>query len=156
MRARRWIKRIAAGLAALALAIGLFLATIVASALLALVPPLLFRAILDDAIPSDDRGRVTFLAALTVLAALGDALLQVGQRWWSSRIGEGLIYDLRTALFDHVQRMPVAFSIALAMAPSGGTMCVSPTPRTPYGCLGLATSTSTVSIMGTSEATGMR
>src|SRR4029453_6923082 len=55
-----------------------------------------------------------------------------------------------------VNRIPVAFSMALAMAPSGGTMGVSPTPRTPYGCLGLPTSTSTVSIIGTSEATGMR
>ena len=57
---------------------------------------------------------------------------------------------------NSVKRMPVACSMALAMAPSGGTMGVSPTPPTPYGCFGFATSTSTVSIMGTSEATGMR
>ena len=55
-----------------------------------------------------------------------------------------------------VKRMPVAFSMALAMAPSGGTIGVSPTPRTPYGCFGLATSTRIASIIGTSEATGMR
>src|SRR5262245_14975575 len=55
-----------------------------------------------------------------------------------------------------VKRMPVAFSIALAMAPSGGTIGVSPTPRTPYGCWGFATATRIASILGTSEATGMR
>jgi ATP-binding cassette subfamily B protein len=86
-----------------------FLATIVAAALLALVPPLLFRAIIDDAIPSGDRGRLHLLAALVVAAAFGDALLGFAERWFSSRIGEGLIFDLRMALFDHVQRMPIAF-----------------------------------------------
>src|SRR5439155_10419229 len=55
-----------------------------------------------------------------------------------------------------VKRMPVAASIALAIAPSGGTIGVSPTPRTPYGCLGFATSTRIASIIGTSEATGIR
>lgn len=86
-----------------------FLATIVLDALLALAPPLLFRAILDRAIPHHDRGLVWLLATLTVGAAIGDALLSVAQRWWSSRIGEGLIYELRSALFDHVQRQPISF-----------------------------------------------
>ena len=49
------------------------------------------------------------LAGFIVLAALGDALLSVAQRWWSARIGEGLIYELRSALFDRVQRQPIAF-----------------------------------------------
>ena len=89
--------------------INLFLAAIVVSALLALVPPLIFRSILDDAIPERDRGLITLLAGLVVAAAMGDALLQIGQRWYSSRIGEGLIYDLRVALFTKVQAMPVAF-----------------------------------------------
>ena len=43
------------------------------------------------------------------LAALGDAALAVVQRWCSARVGEGLIYDLRRALFAKVQRMPIAF-----------------------------------------------
>jgi hypothetical protein len=55
-----------------------------------------------------------------------------------------------------VKRIPVACSIAFAMAPSGGTIGVSPTPRTPYGCFGFATSTRIASIIGTSDATGMR
>lgn len=86
-----------------------FLLAILASALLALVPPFLFRAILDTAIVQKDRGLITLLAFLLVVAAIGDAILAIVQRWLSSRIGEGLIYDLRVALFDKVQRMPIAF-----------------------------------------------
>ncbi len=86
-----------------------FLATIVLDAVLVLVPPLLLRSMLDDAIPSGDRSQVWLLAGFIVLAALGDALLSIAQRWWSARIGEGLIYELRAALFDRVQRQPIAF-----------------------------------------------
>jgi ATP-binding cassette subfamily B protein len=86
-----------------------FLAAIVLSAVLALAPPLLFRAILDRAIPEGNRGLITTLAVILVFAAMGDAVLAIVQRWLSSRIGEGLIYDLRVALFDKVQRMPIAF-----------------------------------------------
>jgi ATP-binding cassette subfamily B protein len=86
-----------------------FLAAIVLSALLALAPPLLFRAILDTAIPEGNRGLITTLAVVLVIAAIGDAILAIVQRWLSSQIGEGLIYDLRVALFDKVQRMPIAF-----------------------------------------------
>ena len=90
-------------------AIGGFLGAILVSALLALAPPLLFRAILDTAIPDRNKGLITMLAAILVVAALGDALLAIVQRWYSARIGEGLIYDLRVALFDKVQQMPIAF-----------------------------------------------
>jgi ATP-binding cassette subfamily B protein len=89
--------------------ITVFLVGIFASALLALVPPFVIRAILDDAIPDRDRAMITWLAVVAVLAALADAGLQILQRWCSSRVGEGLIYDLRRALFAKVQRMPVAF-----------------------------------------------
>ena len=86
-----------------------FLSAILVSALLGLAPPLLFRSVLDTAIPRGDRGLITVLAVVLVLAALGDALFAIVQRWLSSTIGEGLIYDLRVALFDKVQRMPIAF-----------------------------------------------
>lgn len=86
-----------------------FLGAIVASALFALAPPLLFRAILDRAIPQQNRGLITTLAIILVVAAIADAGLAITQRWLSSSIGEGLIYDLRVALFDKVQRMPIAF-----------------------------------------------
>ncbi len=86
-----------------------FLAAIITAALLGIVPPLVFKAIIDDALKNGDRGKLTFLALLAVGAALADSLLSLVERWLSSRIGEGLIYDLRVRLFDHVQRLPVAF-----------------------------------------------
>ena len=89
--------------------IAVFLASILAAALIELVPPFAFRRILDVAIPAGDRGAITLLAGFVVLAALVDAGLAIVQRWCSASIGEGLIYDLRVALFSKVQRMPVAF-----------------------------------------------
>jgi ATP-binding cassette subfamily B protein len=80
-----------------------------ASALLGLVPPLVVKAILDTAIPNGDTALINWLAAAAVGAALADGVFQVVQRWASSRVGEGLIYDLRRALFAKVQRMPIAF-----------------------------------------------
>jgi ATP-binding cassette subfamily B protein len=67
------------------------------------------RAILDNAIPDRDRGQIYLLATLAVVAALADAGLAILQRWCSARVGEGLIYDLRSALFAKVQRLPIAF-----------------------------------------------
>ena len=86
-----------------------FLSTILLSALVALVAPFVFRAIIDDAIPQGDRSQIWWLAAIAVAAAVAEAVLAIVQRWYSARIGEGLIYDMRVALFDKVQRMPVAF-----------------------------------------------
>ena len=86
-----------------------FLATILVAALLALVPPLLFRRIVDTAIPESDKGAIVSLTIVLVVVALVEAAMQIVQRWFSARIGEGLIYDLRVALFDRVQHMPIAF-----------------------------------------------
>src|SRR5687767_2788800 len=87
----------------------LFLGSIIAAAIVEVTPPLLFRRLLDDAIPAGDLGAVNVLAIAAVALAFGDAVLGVAQRWWSARIGEGVIFDLRVALFDHVERMPLAF-----------------------------------------------
>jgi ATP-binding cassette subfamily B protein len=86
-----------------------FLISILVSAAIALVPPLLFRTIVDTAIPAGDKHRIVVLTIILVVVAMGDAILSIVQRWYSSRIGEGLIYDLRVALFDKVQNMPIAF-----------------------------------------------
>ena len=86
-----------------------FIATIVVEAIIGIIPALLIRRIVDDAIPNRDQGLVTMLALLMVAIAFGQALLSLGERWWSARIGEGLIFDLRSSLFDHTQRMPIAF-----------------------------------------------
>jgi ATP-binding cassette, subfamily B, bacterial len=86
-----------------------FLATVVAGSVTALASPLIVRNLLNEAIPQGDRARVNLLAALLLGAAVAGGLISLLGRWWSSRIGEGLIYDLRTQLYDHIQRMPLAF-----------------------------------------------
>ncbi len=86
-----------------------FLLAILGAALLALVPVFVIRAIIDTAIPAADKGQIAVLASLAVVAAIGDAALAIVQRWASARVGEGLIYDLRGALFAKIQRMPIAF-----------------------------------------------
>jgi ATP-binding cassette, subfamily B, bacterial len=86
-----------------------FLLTIVGAALVALAPPLIFREIIDRAIPAGDASLVTWLAVAAVGLAVVATGLELAQRWWSAVIGEGVIFDLRTALYDHVQRMPLAF-----------------------------------------------
>jgi ATP-binding cassette, subfamily B, bacterial len=86
-----------------------FLATAVATSIVTVIPPLLFRALLDTAVPDKNRTMVAWLAAGAVALAIANALLSLWQRWYSARIGEGLIYTMRVRLFDHIQRMPVAF-----------------------------------------------
>jgi ATP-binding cassette subfamily B protein len=86
-----------------------FLVTIVLEAFVGILPPLLIKQIIDTAIPQKDNGMVTSLAILMVAIAIGDAFLSLGERWWSAKIGEGLIFELRRTLFDHTQRMPIAF-----------------------------------------------
>jgi ATP-binding cassette subfamily B protein len=86
-----------------------FLGVTVVIAFLGLMPPLLIKAIIDDAVPAKDDGQVTMLAGLMVVVAFAAALIGMVERYLSATIGEGLIYDLRSALFDHVQRQPIAF-----------------------------------------------
>ncbi|MEV1170924.1 ABC transporter ATP-binding protein [Nonomuraea sp. NPDC049784] len=89
--------------------IAAFLLLVVAGAVIVVVNPLLMKAIIDDGILAKQPGVVVALAVTIGALALVDAGLTLVQRWFSARIGEGLIYDLRTEVFDHVQRMPVAF-----------------------------------------------
>ncbi len=86
-----------------------FLSAVIVQAVLGLVPPLLFGSIIDRAIPNQDRRLLVIFAAAIVAAALFQGIVGLGERYWSSRIGEGVIYDLRVALFDHVQQLPLAF-----------------------------------------------
>jgi len=87
-----------------------FVATILAGSIVGILPPLVFRRIIDGhAVPRRDVGGVNRLALLALSLALADATLNIVQRWLSARIAEGLIFDLRSALFDHVQGMPLAF-----------------------------------------------
>jgi len=90
--------------------LGLQLAGLAATAVMGILPPLVLKALVDRAVAH----RLTTAGVdLLVVAAVAIALTMTGlgllNRWLGSRIGEGLIYDLRVALFRHVQRMPVAF-----------------------------------------------
>lgn len=89
--------------------IAVFLVVIVASAAVGVAPPLLFKEIIDKGVLVGDRGVVIRLALIVAVLAVADAALGLVQRWCSARIGEGLIYDLRTQVFDHVLSMPLAF-----------------------------------------------
>ena len=86
-----------------------FLAITVVDAAMVVVIPLLVQRIVDDGILKGDRGLVTWLALGMAGVAVFSALLSVLGGWLSSRIGEGLIYDLRTKVFGHVQRQSLAF-----------------------------------------------
>lgn len=86
-----------------------FLAIVMVGSLIALAPPLLFKRIIDVALVNGDKDLVTVLALLTFAAAIAELVVDLFQRYLSSSIGEGLIFDLRCAVFDHVQRMPLAF-----------------------------------------------
>ena len=103
------IRRIASYARPYRVYLAVFLLATVVDAVLTVVNPLLLRAIIDRGIlPRNDR--VVILIACAVAAvAIFDAVLGFVIRWFSARIGEGLIYDLRTQVFDHVQRQPIAF-----------------------------------------------
>jgi len=89
--------------------IGLFLGLILVDAFIGALTPLVLKKIIDDGILGQRPGLVTALSLGIAGIALLSAALSLTQRWFSARIGEGLIYDLRTQVFDHVQRMPIAF-----------------------------------------------
>jgi ATP-binding cassette, subfamily B, bacterial len=87
----------------------LFLALNAVAAVIVVANPLVLKSIIDRGIIPHRTGLVAGLAVAVGVLAILDAVIGLVQRWYSARIGEGLIYDLRTEVFDHVQRMPVAF-----------------------------------------------
>jgi ABC-type multidrug transport system fused ATPase/permease subunit len=88
--------------------LGAFVAVSVVGALLGLATPLLAGKVIDE-IGRGALGAVVALAGVIAAVAVVEAGVSLVTRWLSSTIGEGLILDLRTAVFDHVQRMPIAF-----------------------------------------------
>ncbi len=89
--------------------LGVFLGLIVVDALIGVWNPLIYRQILDSGIQKHDSRLVIGLAVLLGGLALADALLSLAERYISSRVGEGLIYDMREKVFAHIQEMPLAF-----------------------------------------------
>ena len=86
-----------------------FISLILLEAGLGAMTPLVYRQIIDVGIADERTRLVVGLAFVLVGLAVAGAAISLTQRWFSARIGEGLIFDLRTAVFDHVQRQPVAF-----------------------------------------------
>ncbi|MFE9851616.1 ABC transporter ATP-binding protein [Streptomyces sp. NPDC005576] len=86
-----------------------FLVVSVVGALLAVATPVLAGKVVDAIVKGGANGTVVRLAVLIALIAVAEAGIGLLTRWLSANLGEGLILDLRTAVFDHVQRMPVAF-----------------------------------------------
>jgi len=91
------------------LSIWVFLFTVVIDAALIVATPLLLRQLIDKGVIPKDGALVTRLAILVGLLAIADAAMSMLGRYFSSRIGEGLIYDLRSLVFGHVQRQSIAF-----------------------------------------------
>ena len=90
-------------------ALAAFMVTTALDAVITVVNPLLLRYLIDHGILAKNQAIVIGIAGAVAGVALFDALLGFANRWFSARIGEGLIYDLRTQVFSHVQRQPVAF-----------------------------------------------
>ncbi len=90
-------------------ALGWFLLLSVIAAVLSVATPLLAGRVIDAIVKGEAESTIIGLALLIALVAVLDAVVGIVARWFSSRIGEGLILDLRRAVFGHVQRMPVAF-----------------------------------------------
>lgn len=86
-----------------------FFVALVVDAVLTIATPLLLKRLIDDAVIPKNGALVTQLALLVGLIAILSAIFNIVIRWWSSRIGEGLIYDLRSQVFEHVQSQSIAF-----------------------------------------------
>lgn len=82
---------------------------ILVDAALGAAVPLLYRQIIDVGIADERASYVVWLAVVLAVIAVVSAVNSLLQRWYSARIGEGLIFDLRSSVFDHVQRQPIAF-----------------------------------------------
>ena len=86
-----------------------FLVAVIIDSSLVVTTPLLLRTLLDKGVIPHNAGLVTKLALLVGLLAVADAGINMVSRWISARIGEGLIFDLRTQVFTHVQSQSIAF-----------------------------------------------
>ncbi len=103
------VKRIFAFAKPYRTSIWIFLITVVIDAVLVIATPLLLRQLIDKGVIPKDGALVTRLAILVGLLAIADAGMSMLGRYFSSRIGEGLIYDLRSLVFGHVQKQSIAF-----------------------------------------------
>lgn len=103
------LKRVAKFARPYALMLGLLLTAILVSAVVGLIPPLLYRGIIDDAIGKNNFPLLTVLSLGLIAIPLLDGLIGLAQRYFSTRVGEGVIADLRKALYTHTQKMSLRF-----------------------------------------------
>lgn len=103
------VKRIFAFAKPYRLSILIFLTTVVVDAGFIVATPLLLLRLIDDGVIPKNGALVTELALLVGLLAIADAAVSMLGRYFSSRIGEGLIYEMRSLVFAHVQRQSIAF-----------------------------------------------
>jgi ATP-binding cassette subfamily B protein len=87
----------------------IFLVLIVLDAAIGVVNPLLYKQIIDNGILAKNTELIVRIAILVAFLSLMDGILSFAQRFFSARIGEGLIFDMRTKVFSHIQQMPIAF-----------------------------------------------
>jgi ATP-binding cassette, subfamily B, bacterial len=87
----------------------LFLLVVVVDASIGVINPLLYRRIIDQGILAGNATLVIHLAVIVGLLGLADGALGIAQTWLATRIGSGIVLSLRTRLFEHIQRMPLAF-----------------------------------------------
>src|ERR1700733_11611639 len=89
--------------------LAVFLPVVIVDAAISAVNPLILRALIDDGILKKDSSLVVQLAVLVAILAVADAGLVLTERRISAYIGESLIFDMRSKVFRHIQRMPLAF-----------------------------------------------
>ena len=89
--------------------LSIFIFTVIIDAILVVATPLLLRSLVDEGVIPGRPDVVTRYAVIVAALAIADAGFSMLGRWFSSRIGEGLIYDLRSQVFEHVQKQSIAF-----------------------------------------------
>jgi len=103
------LRRIVGFAAPYKLSLSLFLITVVIDAVLVIASPLLLKKLIDEGVIPGNATLVTKLAFAVAVIAILDAVFSMIGRWFSARIGEGLIFDLRRMVFEHIQKQSIAF-----------------------------------------------
>ena len=103
------LRRIVGFAAPYKLSLSLFLITVVIDAVLVIASPLLLKKLIDEGVIPGNATLVTKLAFAVAVIAILDAIFSMIGRWFSARIGEGLIFDLRRMVFEHIQKQSIAF-----------------------------------------------
>ncbi len=106
---RRLMRRVLAYARPYWMAMIVMLVAIVAIAFLGLIPPLLYRALIDDVLPNQNYALLNLLALGMIAIPLISGLVGVGERYLSARVGEGIIFDLRQEMYEHLQSMSLRF-----------------------------------------------